>query len=127
MKDYAASTRTLPRTLLDAALAEGEFDWIERVAAPLPINVLVSILGIPEEDAPYLIELTDHCAEGTSDAALDPGAYGNTTPLQLLPLNSPAAWAMFEYGRKIGDERRRRVRPTTSPRGSSTRRSTATG
>ena len=107
VKEYAAYTRDVTRTLLDAAVAEGEFDWIERVAAPLPINVLVSILGVPEEDAPYLIELTDHCAEGTSDIALDPGAYGNTTPLHLLPLNSPAAWAMFEYGRKIGEERRR--------------------
>jgi cytochrome P450 len=107
VRDYTESTRAMARQLLDAALAEGEFDWVERVAAPLPINVLVSILGVPEEDAPFLIELTDHCAEGTSDVELDPGAYGNTTPLRLLPLNSPAAWAMFEYGRTIGEERRR--------------------
>jgi cytochrome P450 len=107
VQDYAGYTRAVARRLLDDALADDAFDWVERVAAPLPINVLVSILGVPEEDAPFLIELTDHCAEGTSDVELDPGAYGNTTPLRLLPLNSPAAWAMFEYGRKIGDERRR--------------------
>jgi cytochrome P450 len=108
VEEYAAYTRDVTRRLLDAAVADGEFDWVERVAAPLPINVLVSVLGIPEGDAPLLIELTDHCAEGTSDVPLDPDAYGNTTPLHLLPLNSPAAWALFEYGRKIGDARRRR-------------------
>ena len=93
--------------MLDGAVAEGEFDWVERVAAPLPINVLVSILGVPDEDAPILIDLSNHLAEGTSDIPLDPSAYGNTTPLHLLPFNSPAAWAMFEYGRRIGEERRR--------------------
>ncbi len=106
VQEYAADTRGITRRLLDGAVAEGEFDWVERVAAPLPINVLVSILGIPESDTPLLIELTDHCAVGTSDIPLDPTAYGNTTPLHLLPLNSPAAWALFEYGRKIGEERR---------------------
>jgi cytochrome P450 len=54
-----------------------------------------------------MIELTDHLVEGTSDRPLDPSAYGNTTPLHLLPFNSPASWALFEYGRRIGEERRK--------------------
>jgi cytochrome P450 len=106
VKDYEDFTRKIAGDLLDAAAAQGEVDLVETVSAPLPINVLVSILGVPDEDAPYMIELTDHLLEGTSDRPLDPHAYGNTTPLHLLPFNSPASWALFEYGRKLGEERR---------------------
>jgi cytochrome P450 len=107
VRSYEAYTREIAGRLLDRAVAEGELDWVEGVAAPLPINVLVSILGIPDDDAPMMIDLSNHLAEGTSDIPLDPSAYGNTTPLRLLPFNSPASHALFEYGRKIGEERRR--------------------
>jgi cytochrome P450 len=107
VRDYEAYTREIAQELLDAAVARGEFDWVEGLAAPLPINVIVSILGIPDEDAEMMIDLSNHLAEGTSDIPLDPNAYGNTTPLRLLPFNSPASHALFEYGRRIGEERRR--------------------
>ncbi len=82
-------------------------DWVAAVSAPLPINVFVSILGIPDEDAAFMVELSDALVAGTSAEPPDPHAYGNTTPLRLLPFQSPAAHAMFEYGRRIGEERRR--------------------
>jgi cytochrome P450 len=107
VKEYAAYTREIASGLLDAAIEAGELDWVAGVAAPLPINVIVSILGVPDEDAQMMIDLSNHLAEGTSDIPLDPDAYGNTTPLRLLPFNSPASWALFEYGRKLGEERRR--------------------
>lgn len=107
VKDYEAYTREIAQRLLDEVVAKREFDWVEGIAAPLPINVIVSILGIPDEDAEMMIDLSNHLAEGTSDIPLDPNAYGNTTPLRLLPFNSPASYALFEYGRKIGEERRK--------------------
>lgn len=106
VRDYEAYTREIAQELLDGVVAQGEFDWVEGIAAPLPINVIVSILGIPDEDAQMMIDLSNHLAEGTSDIPLDPSAYGNTTPLRLLPFNSPASHALFEYGRRIGEERR---------------------
>jgi len=39
--------RELSRTLLDAALAKPEFDLVEDYAAPLPMQVISSMLGIP--------------------------------------------------------------------------------
>jgi len=39
--------------------------------------------------------------------ALEPGAYANTSDLRLLPFNSPAAFAINEYARGLGDRRRR--------------------
>jgi cholest-4-en-3-one 26-monooxygenase len=107
VQDYESYTREIVVELLDASEKQGEFDWVHGVASPLPINVLVSILGVRDEDAPMMIELTDHLVAGTSDQPLDQNAYGNTTPLRLLPFNSPASWALFEYGRRMGEERRR--------------------
>jgi cytochrome P450 len=33
-----------------AQLPDGEFDWIEHVAEPIPVNVFSKLLGIPEQD-----------------------------------------------------------------------------
>jgi cytochrome P450 len=107
VKDYEAFTRTITNELLDRVREQGSADIVETISAPLPINVIVSILGVPDEDAPMMVELTDHLVDGTSDKPLDPTAYGNTTPLHLLPFNSPASWALFQYGRKLGEVRRK--------------------
>ncbi len=106
VRDYEDYTRGIASRLLDQVVANGDVDLVETLAAPMPINVLVSILGVPDEDAAYMIELTDHLVAGTSGEPLDPHAYGNTTPLHLLPFNSPSSWALFEYGRKLGEARR---------------------
>jgi cytochrome P450 len=106
VKDYEEFTRLLTNQLLDRVQEQGETDIVETISAPLPINVIVSILGVPDDDAPMMVELTDHLVEGTSGEPLDPTAYGNTTPLHLLPFNSPASWALFQYGRKLGEVRR---------------------
>jgi cytochrome P450 len=105
--DYELYTRQLASGLLENMVTRETVDLVEAIAAPLPINVIVSILGVPDEDAPMMIELTDHLVAGTTDQPLDPSAYGNTTPLHLLPFNSPASWALFEYGRKLGELRRK--------------------
>jgi cytochrome P450 len=104
--EYELATRRIAAGLLEALAADGGGDFVDLVAAPLPINVIVSILGIPTEDAPFMVELSNHLVEGTSGVPLDPTAYGNTTPLELLPFDSPASHALFEYGRRIGQERR---------------------
>jgi cytochrome P450 len=104
--EYELATRRIAAGLLDTLVADREGDFVDLVAAPLPINVIVSILGIPTEDAPFMVELSNHLVEGTSGVPLDPTAYGNTTPLELLPFDSPASHALFEYGRRIGQERR---------------------
>jgi cytochrome P450 len=105
VRDYEATTRSITGTLLDSALAQQDIDIVEAISAPLPIRVLVGILGVPTEDADLMVELTDHLVSG--GAELPPDSYGNTTPLELLPFNSPAAFALFDYGRKLGEERRR--------------------
>jgi cytochrome P450 len=104
--DYETATRAIIVELLDEVLGAGDVDLVPALSEPLPIRVIVSILGVPTADADHMVRLSNQLVEGTSDRVIDPHAYGNTTPLELLPFNSPAAYALFEYGRSLGAERR---------------------
>jgi cytochrome P450 len=107
MEDYEDATRAILDELLDEVVDNGEFDLVAKLSEPFPIRVIVTILGIDRKDGDYLVHLSNQLVEGTSDRVLDPTAYGNTTPLELLPFNSPAAHALFEFGRNLGEERRK--------------------
>jgi len=100
-------TREIACELLDDFQHAGGGDWVNRVAAPLPIRVILSILGVPVSDADYLVELSNYLVEGTTDQpSLAPDAFGNTTDLRLLPFRSPASHALFEYGEQLGLKRK---------------------
>lgn len=107
IKVWEESTRDIAAKSLDNFIAHGGGDWVELVAAPLPINVIMSIMGVPLEDADWLVEISNYLVEGTAgDQTLPDDAFGNTTPLRLLPFNSPASHALFGYGDKIAALRR---------------------
>lgn len=101
-------TRSITSELLDDFEERGGGNWVDLVAAPLPIRVILSILGVPIEDADYLVELSNYLVEGTGDEqSMPPDAFGNTTELRLLPFNSPASHAIFEYGAQLAEVRRK--------------------
>ncbi|MEM9651298.1 MAG: cytochrome P450 [Actinomycetota bacterium] len=107
IRRWEDTVRTITGDLLDEFMAAGSGDWVERVAAPLPIRVILTMLGVPIEDADYLVELSNYLVEGTGETqSIPPDAFGNTTELRLLPFNSPASHALFEYGEKLGAARR---------------------
>jgi cholest-4-en-3-one 26-monooxygenase len=106
LKTYTEVVRERAGGLLDSLLADGGGDWVERLSKPIPIGIICDMLGVPPEDYDLMIEMTDYLVAGTSAEPLDPTAYGNTTPLRLLPFNSPAAHGMREYARKLGELRR---------------------
>lgn len=111
VKEYADFTRATVCRLLDAAIAKGEFDWVTEISEPLPVTILVSILGLPAEDVPMVVELTTEMAAATdADYRPDSVKYPTEIEPRLLPFGTPAAQAVFEYGRRIGAERRRHPR-----------------
>lgn len=103
-EDYA---RELALEVLDAALEHEEFDFLEEIAEPFPINVLVRILGAPAEDAPHLVELGDRMIANTdpdlADLVVD---KEDTSEFRLYPFRSPAALELFEYGHELAAKRR---------------------
>ncbi len=107
IREWEVTTRSIAADLLDQYVEAGGGDWVGMVAAPLPIRVILSILGVPVSDSDYLVELSNYLIEGTGDRPTLPAdAYGNTTPLRLLPFGSAASHALYEYGEQIGEQRR---------------------
>jgi cholest-4-en-3-one 26-monooxygenase len=110
IKSYVPFIKARVTSLLDRMQEAGGGDWVKGIAKPVPISVICDMLGVPEEDHDTMIELTDYLVAGTSSKPLDPNAYGNTTPLRLLPFNSPAAHGLSQYALKLCRERRARPR-----------------
>lgn len=104
VKSYEEVTRDITVQLLREATQQGEIDVVQAISAPLPIQVIVNILGVPPEDTDMLVQWSDELIDSSGVA---PDAYGNTTPLELLPFSSPASHALFEYGRAMREERTR--------------------
>ncbi|MDH6198609.1 cytochrome P450 [Mycobacterium frederiksbergense] len=107
LERYVSTVRERVIVQLDQLESDGGGDWVEIVSKPIPIGIICDLLGVPSRDRNLMIELTDHLVAGTSARPLDPNAYGNTISLRLLPFNSPAAYALQEYARVLGEERRR--------------------
>ena len=108
VEHYRHNARKRVGAALDRLVSAGGGDWVDLVAAPIPIGVICDLLGVPEADHGYLVELSDHLVAGTGNEPLEPTAYGNTTDLRLLPFNSPAASAMAAYALDLAEQRRRR-------------------
>jgi cytochrome P450 len=109
VREYEDYMREIAGRLLDRGMEAGEFDFVTVVSEPLPIQVIVSILGVPADDAELMVELSNELAAATDpDHVPDPVRYPTDVEHRLLPFGSPAAWEIFEYGRRLGEERRRR-------------------
>ena len=107
VKEYEEYTRTIVSDLLDQAIAKREFDWVTEISEPVPVTVLISILGLPHDDIPMLIELTSEMAAATdSEYRPDPVKYPSDVDPRLLPFGTPAAAQVIEYGHRIGEQRR---------------------
>jgi cytochrome P450 len=104
---YENLLRELTGFILDEALPLGEFDFVEHVAAPLPIQVLCRILGVPPEDNQLLIDWGDRMI-GSTDPALSDMSYEHpdSDAYRLLPFRSPAAVELWRYGHGIAEQRR---------------------
>ena len=101
---FTERIRELFDGVLDEALEKGEVEFVDDVAAKLPMRVFAEMLGAPEDDHRYLVEIGDRMlGQDDPEFAIDPEvAEAN----RHLPFSNPAALEMFEYGRKLADERR---------------------
>jgi cytochrome P450 len=100
------AVRTVTDRVLDSALAKGEFDFVEEIASEIPMQVFAEILGVPQEERRYIIDLGDRLL-GNADPEY---AQPTDDSHRLLPFSSPAALEMFEFGRKMAAVRREHPR-----------------
>ncbi|MGY1813360.1 cytochrome P450 [Blastococcus sp. SYSU D00820] len=104
---YEAFLRGLTRSTVDAALAQGSFDFVHEVSADFPIRVLARLLDVPEADAPQLIEWGNRMVGNSDPDYADVLADSpESEQYRLLPFRSPAALEVFEYGFELARQRR---------------------
>jgi cytochrome P450/nitrite reductase/ring-hydroxylating ferredoxin subunit len=117
---YEERIRALARDILRTAVARGEFDWVESVAAEIPMWVFSEIMGLPVEDRRLIIELGDKILGNT-----DPEVVGEQNvaeralrdpELRKLPFSSPFSLDLIEYGRALGEARRQDPRDDITTR-----------
>lgn len=107
MKNYEALLRDITRTTVDAALAKGEFDFVEEVSADFPIQVLARLLDVPQERTGQLIDWGNEIV-GFSDPEharvliSDP----ESEKYKHLPFRSPVSQEVFDYGRELAADRK---------------------
>jgi len=84
----------LARQIVDAVIERGECDFVEQIAGEMPSYVIAELMGMPLDDGRELYKLTEIIH--TAPEAQAPGA------------GATAVMKMFEYGRKLIEEKRAR-------------------
>ena len=96
--------------MLDDALPKGEFDFVDDIAAPIPIRVLGHILGVPEEHHDRLIELSDRLINNNDpELATVTADSPESDAYRLAPFRSPDAQEIIDLGHDLFDARRRQA------------------
>jgi cytochrome P450 len=101
--------RELCDSILDAALAQGSFDAVSEVARQLPMRMLGQILGTPNEDLDWLVEKGDQLIANSdpefTDHVID---IADTDAYRFMPFRSPAGAELYEYAKRLMDDKQRR-------------------
>ncbi|MEM1196920.1 MAG: cytochrome P450 [Pseudomonadota bacterium] len=102
--------RDLAARTVDAMIEAGpELDFVEQVAGPYPLRVVMQILGVPPEDEPRMQMLTQQLFGG-QDADLSGSGLDQMSPEQVVQLVAGAVKSFEDYFAALAVERR--VHPT---------------
>jgi len=97
--------RRIARVSVDRMAAKGgECDFVREVALHYPLHVVMEILGVPEEDEPRMLMLTQELF-GAADPELGRGAEASRDPEDLGPIQAVLA-DFYQYFAKISADRR---------------------
>jgi cytochrome P450 len=110
LKLVEGEIRALAKKTVDRLIDNGpEGDFVPLVAAPYPLHVVMQILGVPEEDEPRMLFLTQQMFGG-QDEDLNKSGTADMTPEQITQLVAGAVKSFEEYFAGLAAEKR--ARPT---------------
>jgi cytochrome P450 len=84
----------LARQIVDEVIENGECDFVSQVAGEMPSYVIAELMGIPLDDGRELYKLTEAIHTTAGGTPTEEGAV--------------AVFKMFDYGRKVIEEKRAR-------------------
>ena len=106
LKLIEADIKGLAKRTVDRLIAAGpEADFVPLVSAPYPLHVVMQILGVPEEDEPRMLFLTQQMFGG-QDEDLNKTGMANLSPEQISQIVLGAVKDFTEYFEKLAEERR---------------------
>lgn len=108
---YEEGIRLLARAVIDEVQQRDQFDFVIDIARKLPMRMLGKLLGVPDEDGPWLVEKGDALI-GNADPEFTthPVDLVDTSAYRLMPFRSPVSYELFAYAEE--QARQRREHPT---------------
>ena len=94
--------------ILEVAMADGEFDAVAGIARQLPMRMLGRILGVEDEDLPWLVEKGDELI-ANADPEFTPNVVdqADTDAYRMMPFRSAAGAELYDYASKLIERQRR--------------------
>jgi cytochrome P450 len=102
VKVWTGQVRAAAGEAIDRAIPLGEFDFVREVSSEIPMQVIASVLGIPQAERREVVEIGNRIL-GSQDPEFELAADDVD---QTLPLANPAALEFFEFGRRVAAARR---------------------
>ncbi len=103
---YEENLRGLAREVIEQVQGKPEFDFVTDIARQLPMRMLGKMLGVPDEDGPWLVDRGDALIGNTDPEFTDyPVDKVDTTDFRLMPFRSPYSYELFEYAAKQAQDR----------------------
>jgi cytochrome P450 len=107
VESYEDGIRRLAAEVVEAALAEGEFDFVKAIAEQLPMRMLGRLLGTSDEDGHQLVAWGDALLGNTDPEFTDhPVDLTDTEQFRMVPFRSPASIQIFSYAQEQAAARR---------------------
>ena len=102
--------RTIAREQIAEMLTKGtQLDFVRDVALMYPLRVIMEILGVPREDEPRMLKLTQELF-GSQDPELNRSQSAVRDPIAIVQMLKATVADFSEYFRKITEERRKNPR-----------------
>lgn len=106
LKRIEGEVRALAKRTVDRMIEAGPaVDFVKEVAGPYPLRVVMQILGVPPEDEPRMMMLTQQMFGG-QDADLSGTGMENMSPEQVVQLVAGAVRSFEDYFAQLAEDRR---------------------
>ena len=104
---YEQALRLMARAMIDDLRRHTAFDVVELLARQLPMRMLGRLLGVPDEDGPWLVRQGDALIGNADPEFTDtPVDLADTDAYRLLPFRSPVSRELFAYAAEQARQRR---------------------
>lgn len=110
LRSIEGEVRSIAKAAVDRLLAaaregDGTVDFVKTVAAPYPLHVVMQILGVPEEDEPRMLTLTQQMFGG-QDEDLNQSGMKDLPPEVITQIIAGAVKDFEAYFAKLTAEKR---------------------